>query len=218
MSIRLVGAVACGLALSLHGCSESPVQSDVPPSSRTTVEPADGPPAAVDGRVTGGGFFREDGWHVSFAGQVRGWADEWGYVEWADADRWTSGEPRGRWVVQFHKVPDPELSGRTFRASEIVDASFALKRVPLPGCARRAIFNAVGTLDGMPGWRVWAVMADAGPGVGKDYRDSFRVVLYAPVSGDAVFDTFDTFTPNATCLGGKKRNLDGGNLTIHLDF
>ena len=143
-------------------------------------------------------------------------------MAWADADRWDSFDPVGEWVIQFHRVPDPDFSGTTFKSDSFLDAWFTLKRVPTSRCVSQSGFTVEGSLDGEPGWVAWVVAADAGHKAEKGAFDSFRVVLWAPGThpdqSAIAFDTYVALTANATCLGGKKIDLTSGNVKVDLSF
>ena len=66
------------------------------------------------------------------------------------------------------------------------------------------------------------MLADAGHGAERDAHDSFRIALWAPGdhpdSDKIAFDTFDAMTADAACLGGKKRNLANGKISVHVTF
>ena len=221
MSARRHGSAVLVLGILATACADSGPTPTQPPTSAATATVPSPPPETAYGWVTAGGHLRDGPWDLSFAGQVRALGTEWSYVQWSDADRWDSYAPRGHWVVQFHNVPDPGLTGKTFRSTDVLDAAFALKRVPTTRCLSRYIFTVEGRLDGEPGWRAWIVMADAGHRAEHDAADSFRMALWAPGDhplGPTAFDTFDAMSANATCLGGTKRNLASGNVSIHLRF
>jgi hypothetical protein len=228
MYSRLLGNIPVYMAVLillplLTGCDShsAPILDPVALRSSVTTQETT-PPETVYGRVSGGGHVREGMWDISFAGQVRALGTEHNYVSWADADRWTSYDPKGQWVIQFHSVSAPALSGGTFKSTEFLDATFSLKRQPTSACVSATTFTAVGRFNGEPGWTVWVRMADAGHRAEKGAYDSFRVAVWAP--GDhpdsnlKAFDTFEGMTANATCLGGKKRDLASGNLKIDLKF
>lgn len=223
MAIRIAGVGALCLGLMVAACGEDITRPAVPPTAAavTAVTSAEIPPE-VRGRLTAGGHIRAGEWDLSFAGVVRGLAPYYGYVEWADADRWTTDQPQGQWVMQLHRLPDPELSGTTFKSTGFLDASFALKREPTSRCVSRAFFTVEGTLDGEPGWIAWIVVADAGNRAEPGALDSFRMALWPPgAHPDSELKAMDTsidFTPNATCLGGAKRDLAAGNVRISFDF
>jgi hypothetical protein len=143
-------------------------------------------------------------------------------VTWADADRWLSHSPVGEWVIHFHSVPDPELSGTTFKSSRFLDATFTLKRVPTSRCTSQSAFTVEGNLDGEPGWVAWVAVADAGHKSDKDALDSFRVALWPPGAhpdqNAKAFDTYVALTANATCLGGRKIDLASGNVKVDVSF
>lgn len=221
MSARRKGSAVLILGMLVAVCTDDAPTPTQPPVSSAFATVPSPPPATAYGWVTGGGHLRDGPWDMSFAGQVRAEGTEWSYVAWADADRWVSYAPQGHWIVQFHSASNAALSGKTFRSTGFLDASFAQKRVPTSRCLSRYIFTVEGTLDGEPGWVAWIAMADAGHRAERGAPDSFRMALWAPgdhPGGPKVLDTFDAMTPNATCLGGKKRNLANGNLSIHLRF
>ena len=221
MSFRLLGVSAALLALTA-ACTDT-ITPVVTPAASTPVSTLETTvPVQAFGQVSGGGHIREGTWDISFAGQVRGLGTEWIYVPWADADRWFSYDPVGEWVIQFHSVPDLELSGTTFKSEGFLDASFTLKRVPTARCVSSSAFTVEGSLDGEPGWVAWVAVADAGHKADKDALDSFRVALWAPGThpdqNAIAFDTYQALTPNATCLGGRKIDLASGNLKVDLSF
>lgn len=223
MPIRTASLGVLCLGLALAGCGEGVTPPDTPDvgAAMASVTATD-VPEEVFGRLTGGGHIRAGDWDLSFAGVVHGPASDWAYVEWADADSWTTLEPKGQWTVQLHRLPNPELSGRTFRSTAFLDATFAVKRAPTSRCTSRAYFTVEGTLDGEPGWIAWMVMADAGNQAERGALDSFRMALWPPgAHPDAALKAMDTvgdFPGNATCLGGQKRDLAGGNLRIDIGF
>lgn len=218
-----LGVPCLGLALALVACGDGLTSPGVPPvAPDLTVVTLSDIPDEVYGRLTGGGHIRAGDWDLSFAGVVQGVAGDRFYVEWADADRWITYEPRGEWVVQLHRVPHPELTGRTFKATRFLEARYTLKREPLPACVSRANFTVEGTLDGEPGWVAWLVMADAGHQTGGAGFDSFRMALWPPGTHPEgaliAMDTWNDFAPDATCLGGRKRNLASGNLRVFIGY
>lgn len=222
MSARYLGSAVLLAGILTIACGEETATPTAPPLASARVSIPDPPPETVYGWITGGGHVIEGEWDISFAGQVRSLGTEWSYVAWADADRWNSYAPEGEWVVRFHSVPVPEISGKTFKSTGFLDASVAWKRAPTERCTSRYVFTVEGQLDGEPGWVAWIVMADAGHRAERGARDSFRIALWAPGdhpdSEKVLFDTFDAMTANATCLGGKKRDLANGNITVHLTF
>lgn len=223
MLLRIAGLGVLCLGLTVAACGDDITPPEAPPAAADVTPAVSGAiPEQVFARLTGGGHIREGEWDLSFAGVVRALASDWAYVEWADADSWTTLEPGGEWVMQIHRVPDAGLSGRTFRSTGFLDATFAVKRSPLPACVSRAYFTVEGTLDGEPGWIAWVVVADVGHRAPPGAADSFRMALWPPgAHPDAALKAMDTswdFTPDATCLGGAKREMAGGNLRIFVGY
>lgn len=222
MDSRIPGLGILGLGLMIAACGDGITPPAIPPSASAPVAQLDEIPAEVHGRMTGGGHIRTETWDIGFAGVVRGLASEWTYIAWADADRWTTYEPSGEWVMQFHRLPDPALTGKTFKSTGFLDASFARKRAPTPMCDSRATFTVEGTLDGDPGWIAWVVLADAGNRSQPGARDSFRMALWPPgghpVPEEKVLDTSDVFPADASCMGGMKRDLSAGNVRVSIGW
>ena len=222
MSSRLLGHGFLFLALTSAACTDT-TTAPVHPASEARVSTVESAvPEQVFGRLNGGGHIRVADWDISFAGQLRGTGTDRTYVTWADADRWLSHDPVGEWVIQFHRVPDIELTGTTFKSNRFLDANFTLKRIPTSRCVSSSAFTVEGSLDGEPGWVAWVVVADAGQRSEKDALDSFRVALWAPGThpdqNAIAFDTYVELTANATCLGGKKIDLASGNLKVDVLF
>ena len=204
------------------GCG-SEITQPLNPSADTdaAVLPSDIPRTAYS-RASGGGQMREGHWKISFAGQATGEGDL-DPTPWAPM-RWMSWDPDGQWVVQFHNVSEPLLSGATFKSSDMMDMAFSLPHTVDSKCVGFMALTAVGRLNGEPGWVIWFSAADVGKnksqGKDREVQDHARVVLWAP--GDhpdsalKAFDSDEAGFPRASICGGKKTGIDSGNLKIKI--
>ena len=191
-------------ALALMSCLDLP---ESPALSQTTSELSltAGSDARRDdaaGQLTGGGYIREGEWHISFGGQAAGIPGQAGTAAF---------------VVRFHNVSVPALSGRTFQADSVDGLLFQWPGDP-NNCHAAASIVLWGTFDREPGWSVRLRLSDAGKL--PDVLDTVRIRLFDP-AGEKVYDSTvgdlgGEFPRESNCAGTARTNLDGGNLTLRM--
>ena len=219
MSIRLVAAAfaTLGMVLTL-GCGDTEITQPLPNSiSSKKSQPqgqADGIPETVYGRVSGGGQIRDDGWKVSFAGQARGLAT---HAPSPRLDnRWEGLNPKGQWVVQFHNVSFPEISGGTFKSTSIESVVFARRAVPEPNCVAATVVTALGRFNGEPGWTMVFRATDVGQRARSEELDKVRIGLSYPGGPDYDSEVSTDFPLEGSCLGPHKTGVDAGNVKVRI--
>jgi hypothetical protein len=215
----LVLVASGGLAL---GCDHE-ITDPVDPSSEADIVASSAVPLTARGRVSGGGQIREDDWRVSFAGQATGQGSH-APTPWSQR-RWMSVNPRGQWVIRFHNVSEPQISGATFKSTRIVDFWFSEPANPESDCLASMAITVEGSLDGEPGWMVWFRANDLGSnsasGAEKDIMDTARPVIWAPGGhpdpAQIVYDSdWGDFPRESTCSGQKPTGMDTGNMRIQI--
>ncbi len=217
MRCGLTGSVLAAVLL-VGACIDQPTEPGaLAPAGPNlgVVSQLDPPPATIWGRVSGGGQLLNGAWHVSFAGQSRGLAD------WTPSERnpnyWTGYDMEGEWVVQFHNVSNPAISGGTFKTTSIPEILFALSAVPQEDCNAAAHVRASGRFNGQAGWWMRLLMTDVGAGVPRDVLDKARVYLVDP-SGAVAYGTEASgdFPLEGSCIGPHKSGVDRGNVRVEL--
>lgn len=216
MRSNALGLLAGALVLAI-GCSDQPADpTSIDPGTPgdhvvTTLDPL---PEAVWGRVSGGGQMLNEGWRVSFAGEVAGYAE---FTPSTGSPRWTGDDLDGQWVVQFHNVSNPAVSGGTFKSTAVGETLFILPAEPVPNCNAAAHFWLTGRFNSVPGWSVRVLITDVGPAVTKDAPDKARVYLLDP-SGTQVYGMEDSgdFPLEGSCLGPNKSGVDRGNVRVEV--
>lgn len=216
MRSNAVVLLAGVLALAV-GCSDQTTDPDslAPDTSgERTVSTLDPLPETIWGRVRGGGQMLNEGWRVTFAGEVTGSAD-WTPSE--GSPRWTGDDLEGQWVVRFHNVSNPAVSGGTFKSTSVGETLFVLPAAPTADCNAAAHFWLAGRFNDVPGWSVRVLITDVGPAVTKDVLDKARVYLLDP-TGTRVYGMEDSgdFPPEGSCLGPHKTGVDRGNVRVEL--
>jgi len=219
MSIRLLATTfaTLGMVLTL-GCGDTEITQPLPnsvSSKKSQLQPqADGIPETVYGRVSGGGQIRNDGWKVSFAGQLRGLATH--TPNERPSDRWDGSSPKGQWVVQFHNVSFPEISGGTFKSTSIESVVFFRPSVPVPNCVAATTVTALGRFNAEPGWTMAFRAADVGQGARSEELDKVRISLSYPGGPDYDTEASGDFPLEGSCLGPHKTGVDAGNVKVRI--
>lgn len=216
MRSNVLGLLAGVLVLAI-GCSDSTTDptSLAPGIPGDQVAPTlDPPPETIWGRVVGGGQMLNEGWRVSFAGEVAGYAD-WTPSE--GSPRWTGDDLDGQWVVHFHNVSNPAVSGGIFKSTSVGETLFVLPAEPVEDCNAAAHFWLTGRFNGVSGWSMRVLITDVGPAVTKDVLDKARVYLLDP-TGTRVYGMEDSgdFPAEGSCLGPHKSGVDRGNVRVEL--
>ena len=171
----------------------------------------EGIPPTVYGRLRGVGQIREGQWKIGFYGWARGNAAH-APNQWSDY-RWEGSRARGRWVVRFHNVSVPEVSGGTFRSRDFNLIMFGRSLDPAPPCVSAGGIEATGRFKGEPGWVLSFFFSDIGHAPGSGMADRVTLSLRDP-SGAWVYNAVDTdFPSEGACLGPARTELDRGNLS-----
>jgi hypothetical protein len=207
-----------GMVLTL-GCGDTEITQPQPnPISYKRSQPQpqadDGIPETVFGRVSGGGQIRNDGWKVSFAGQLRGLATH--TPNERPSDRWDGSSPKGQWVVQFHNVSFPEISGGTFKSTSIESVVFFRPSVPVPNCVAATTVTALGRFNGEPGWTMALRAADVGQEASSEELDRVRITLSYPGGPDYDTEFSGDFPLEGGCIGPHKTRVDAGNVKVRI--
>lgn len=189
----LVGAIALPAALLALGCDSTPAGLEDGTTVSTAHKSIDGNDATS---INGGGHIRDGDFDVSFAGKV----EDLG-----------GGTFDGDWVVQFHSVSNPDVSGGTFEATSVEKMNFI--DGDDPSCDAAMNMTLQGTFNGESGWSIIFRAGDAGHTTSNDLDDTARVELSH--SGSKVYDTSaGDFADESNCVGTNRSGLDAGNLKI----
>ena len=225
MRSLLLSTTAVFLPVLALGCHDEVTQPPDPAANMGVAIPTNTIPATAFGRVSGGGQMNEGHWKISFAGQAGGEGDL-APTPWSQ-QRWMSLSPTGQWVIQFHNVSEPRVSGATFKSTRVMDFWFSLPETLDTDCVGSMAITVEGRLNGEPGWVLWFRASDVGKnkrmGQSTDVLDTVRAVIWAP--GDhpdgaliAYDSDADDFPRETTCSGPKRTGLDSGNIKISVSY
>jgi len=142
-------------------------------------------------RLTGGGMIVENGYRISFGGNI--------------VER-TNGFLRGQMQVNFHNVSNDETDKGRFHAGKIQTVNWYPANSAT--CTGAMNVTMIGRFNRQPDWKL---IFRAG-----DNQDTVRFELFNP-SGAKVYDTHaGDFTDESSCVGSARTGLDRGNLRIIL--
>jgi len=121
-----------------------------------------------------------------------------------------NGQLVGEWQINFHNVGNDTFDKSKFHTTNIDVVNFYNGNGT--SCNDAMNFDAYGTWNGMPGYKITFRAGDFGS-PGK--ADTIRIHLFDP-DGDQIYDTHavDFSDWGGYCVGASRTYLDSGNITI----